>query len=76
MATTILGIIASILALAISLFAYYTSDKTKIRQLKARQNELEEKLRIALVNNDTIAISSISLELERVRAQLSNFNSR
>jgi uncharacterized membrane protein (DUF106 family) len=76
MAATILGIIASILTLAISLFVYYSSDKTKIRKLKARQSELEEQLRIALVKNDTVAISSISLELSRVRQKLSDFNAR
>jgi uncharacterized membrane protein (DUF106 family) len=64
MTGTILGIIASILALAISLFAYYTSDKTKIKQLKARQYELEEKLRMALA------------KLDRVRKKLSDFNAR
>ena len=76
MTATILGIIASILALALSFFAYYTSDKTKIRQVKARQYELEQELRIALAKNDTVAISIISIELERVRSQLANFNAR
>jgi uncharacterized membrane protein (DUF106 family) len=76
MTGTILGIIASILALAISLFAYYTSDKTKIKQLKARQYELEEKLRMALAKNDTVSISTISMELDRVRKKLSDFNAR
>ena len=76
MTTQILAIIGALIALGVSIFAYYTSDKTKIRQLKARQNELEIRLRVALAKNDTVAISLISIELNRVRTQLASFNAR
>jgi heme exporter protein D len=55
------------------LIKYLLSDKRKIAQLKARQYELEEKLRRALAVNDTVAISSISIELERVRTSLASY---
>lgn len=58
------------------LLKYLLSDKRKIAQLKARQYELEEKLRKALAKFDTIAMSTISLELERLRAQLRNINAK
>ena len=58
------------------LLKYLLSDKRKIANLKVRQYELEEKLRGALARSDTVAISSITLELSRVRTQLNNFNTK
>lgn len=55
------------------LFTYLLGDKRKIRELKEKQYELEEKLRRALAANNTVAISRLSIELERVRIQLKSY---
>jgi len=56
------------------LIKYLLSDKRKIAQLKARQYELEQKLRKALADNNTVAISQLSIELERVRLELKGYS--
>jgi len=58
------------------LLKYLLGDKRKIAQLKARRYELEEKLRRALAVNDTVTISVVSIELDRVRKELSDINTK
>ncbi len=58
------------------LLKYLLSDKHKIAKLKERQYELEEKLRGALARLDTVRISSITIELNRVRTQLRDLNAK
>ncbi len=74
MATSIISLVILVLTIAWGIIKYLNSDKTKIKQLKARQYELEERLRQALARNDTVAISSISIELERVRLELKSYS--
>jgi molybdopterin converting factor small subunit len=59
-----------------ALITYILGTPRKIKLLKARQYELEQKLRTALAKNDTVAISSITIALECVRAQLADFNAK
>jgi uncharacterized membrane protein (DUF106 family) len=56
-----------------ALITYLLGDKRKIRILKERMAKLEEKLKIAEARNDTVGLSRISLELDRVRWQLISY---
>ena len=70
MALSIIGLITLVLTIAWGIIKYVNSDKTKIAKLKARQYELQDLLRAALARKDTVAISSLSIELELVRQKL------
>jgi flagellar basal body-associated protein FliL len=59
-----------------ALITYLLSNKRRRKQLEARKDELEERLRIALSKNDTVGVSTISLELNRVRKALSDLNAK
>lgn len=58
------------------LLTYLLGDKRKLRILQQKEAELEKQLRTALAVNDTVAISSIELELNRVRAESSNIRGK
>ena len=61
-----------ILAGVIKLTTWLLSDKRQLKKLRARQYELEEELRTALAKGDSIAISSISVELDLLRRKIKN----
>lgn len=66
----VVAIVTGLTALA----TYLLGDKRKIRILQQRMVILENRLRFALAKNDTVAISSISIELERVRWELLHYS--
>jgi len=68
----ILALIIAVVTGLTALFTYLLGDKRKLKQLKARQYELEYLLRAALARNDTVRIADISRELKLLRAQISD----
>lgn len=72
----VIALITLILTIVWGVIKYFNNDKTKLRNLKARQYDLEEKLRGALARRDTVVISSISLDLDRLRRQIADINTK
>ena len=58
------------------LLTYLLGDKRRLRKLKERLYVLERELDEALAKNDTVRISNISTELDRVRRQIRDINGK
>lgn len=52
------------------LLTYLLGDKRKLRILKDKESCLEINLRTAISVNDTVAISAISVELDKLRKKI------